>query len=69
MTLLTAQALGERFTVNALAPGLRLMNLVAGISAGGDPVEAATGAVRLAFLGDDGATGSLWSWDGTRAAW
>ncbi|MGO4594931.1 SDR family NAD(P)-dependent oxidoreductase [Leifsonia sp. 2TAF2] len=69
VTLLTAQALGDRFKVNALAPGLRRTNLIAGMSVGGDPAEAATGAVRLALLPDDGPTGALWSWDGTRAPW
>ncbi len=69
VTMLTAQALDEKFKVNALAPGLRLTNLIAGMSAGGDPAEAATGAVRLALLPDDGPTGALWSWDGTRAPW
>ena len=69
VTLLTAQALGEDFKVNALAPGLRRTNLIAGMSVGGDPAEAATGAVRLALLADDGPTGALWSWDGTRAPW
>lgn len=69
VTLLTAQALGERTKVNALAPGLRRTNLIAGMSVGGDPAEAATGAVRLALLPDDGPTGALWSWDGTRAPW
>lgn len=67
VTLLTAQALGERFKVNALAPGLRRTSLVAGMSIGGDPGEAATGAVRLALLPDDAPSGALWSWDGTRA--
>jgi len=69
VTLLTAQALGEQFKVNALAPGLRRTNLIAGMTVGGDPAEAATGAVRLALLPDDGPTGALWSWDGTRAPW
>jgi NAD(P)-dependent dehydrogenase (short-subunit alcohol dehydrogenase family) len=69
ITLLTAQALGDRFKVNALAPGRRRTNLVAGMSAGGDPAEAATGAVRLALLPDDAPTGILWSWDGTRVPW
>jgi NAD(P)-dependent dehydrogenase (short-subunit alcohol dehydrogenase family) len=69
VTLLTAQALGERTKVNALAPGLRRTNLVAGMSVGGDPAEAAAGAVRLALLPDDGPTGALWSWDGTRSPW
>ena len=69
VTMLTAQALGATVKVNALAPGLRLTNLIAGMTAGGDPAEAATGAVRLALLPDHGPTGALWSWDGTRAPW
>ena len=69
VTLLTAQTLGQGFKVNALAPGLRRTNLIAGMSVGGDPAEAATGAVRLALLPDDGPTGALWSFDGTRAPW
>jgi NAD(P)-dependent dehydrogenase (short-subunit alcohol dehydrogenase family) len=69
VTMLTAQALGDAVKVNALAPGLRRTNLVAGMSAGGDPDEAGAGAVRLALLPDDGPTGALWSWDGTRVPW
>jgi NAD(P)-dependent dehydrogenase (short-subunit alcohol dehydrogenase family) len=69
VTLLTAQALGDEGRVNALAPGLRRTNLVAGMSVGGDPAEAAAGVVRLALLADDGPTGALWSWDGTRVPW
>jgi NAD(P)-dependent dehydrogenase (short-subunit alcohol dehydrogenase family) len=69
ITLLTAQALGEPFKVNALAPGLRRTNLIPGMTTGGDPAEAAIGAVRLALLPDDGPTGALWSWDGTRVPW
>jgi NAD(P)-dependent dehydrogenase (short-subunit alcohol dehydrogenase family) len=69
VTLLTAQSLGDGFKVNALAPGLRRTNLIAGSTVGGEPAEAATGAVRLALLPDDGPTGALWSWDGTRAPW
>ena len=69
VTLLTAQALGDRFKVNALAPGLRRTNLIPGMTVGGDPAEAATGAVRLALLPDDGPTGALWSWDGSRVPW
>lgn len=69
VTLLTAKALGDDVKVNALAPGLRLTNLVAGMTVGGDPAEAATGAVRLALLPDDAPTGALWSWDGTRVPW
>jgi NAD(P)-dependent dehydrogenase (short-subunit alcohol dehydrogenase family) len=69
VTLLTAQTLRDGGKVNALAPGLRRTNLVAGMSVGGDPAEAASGVVRLALLGDDGPTGALWSWDGTRVPW
>ncbi|WP_158861728.1 SDR family NAD(P)-dependent oxidoreductase [Leifsonia sp. AG29] len=68
-TLLAAQALGDRVKVNALAPGLRRTNLLPGMTAGGDPAEAAGGAVRLALLPDDGPSGSLWSWDGSRVPW
>jgi NAD(P)-dependent dehydrogenase (short-subunit alcohol dehydrogenase family) len=69
ITLLTAQALGDRFKVNALAPGLRATNLIPGMTIGGDPAEAAIGATRLALLPDNAPTGALWSWDGTRAPW
>lgn len=69
VTMLTAQALGEDIKVNALAPGLRRTDLIPGMSVGGDPAEAATGAVRLALLPDDGPTGGLWSWDGTPVPW
>ncbi len=69
VTMLTAQALGDGIKVNALAPGLRRTNLIDGMSTGGDPAEAASGAVRLAFLPDDGPTGAFWPWDGTRAPW
>jgi NAD(P)-dependent dehydrogenase (short-subunit alcohol dehydrogenase family) len=69
VTMLTAQALGAHIKVNALAPGLRRTNLIPGMPGGGDPSEAAAGVVRLAFLPDDGPTGALWSWDGTRAPW
>jgi NAD(P)-dependent dehydrogenase (short-subunit alcohol dehydrogenase family) len=69
VTMLTAQTLGAAVKVNALAPGLRRTNLIAGTAAGGDAAEAAAGAVRLAFLPDDGPTGALWSWDGTRVPW
>jgi NAD(P)-dependent dehydrogenase (short-subunit alcohol dehydrogenase family) len=44
--------------VNALAPSLRRTDLNATAAAsGGDPAEAAAGAVRLALLPDDGPTG------------
>ncbi|OUE31938.1 Diacetyl reductase, (S)-acetoin forming [Clavibacter michiganensis] len=69
VTLLTAQALGGGIKVNALAPGLRRTSIVPGMWTGGDPAEAASGAVRLALLPDDGPTGGLWSWDGTRVPW
>jgi len=70
ITLLTAQALeADGILVNAVAPGLRQTNLIAGMTGGGDPAEAAAGAVRLALLPDGGPTGALWSWDGTIAPW
>jgi NAD(P)-dependent dehydrogenase (short-subunit alcohol dehydrogenase family) len=70
ITLLSAQALeADGILVNALAPGLRKTNLVPGMTAGGDPAEAAEGAVRLALLPDGGPTGALWSWDGSLAPW
>jgi NAD(P)-dependent dehydrogenase (short-subunit alcohol dehydrogenase family) len=71
LTVSYAQALaGAGFKVNALAPGLRATNLTPGAAArGGDPVEAAAGAVRLALLPDDGPTGGFFSWDGTPVPW
>lgn len=69
VTLLTAQALGDHFKVNALAPGLRRTNLIPGMNIGGEPAEAAAGAVRLALLPDDAPTGAFWSWDGARVPW
>ncbi|HTT30836.1 MAG TPA: SDR family NAD(P)-dependent oxidoreductase [Solirubrobacteraceae bacterium] len=70
LTVFYAQALAEEgFKVNALAPGLRATNLNAQAAAGGDPAEAAAGAVRLALLPDDGPTGQLFSWDGTVVPW
>jgi NAD(P)-dependent dehydrogenase (short-subunit alcohol dehydrogenase family) len=71
LTVFYAQALApDRFKVNALAPGLRATNLnPRAASAGGDPAEAAAGAVRLALLPDDGPTGQLFSWDGTVVPW
>jgi NAD(P)-dependent dehydrogenase (short-subunit alcohol dehydrogenase family) len=71
LTVFYAQALsGDGVKVNALAPGLRATNLNArAAAAGGDPAEAAAGAVRLALLPDDGPTGQLFSWDGTAAPW
>ena len=70
LTVYYAQALGDPFKVNALAPGLRRTDLndrAAGSD--GDPAEAAAGAVRLAFLPPDGPTGGFFSWDGTVAPW
>jgi NAD(P)-dependent dehydrogenase (short-subunit alcohol dehydrogenase family) len=61
---------GDGFKVNALAPGLRRTGLNATAAAsGGDPAEAAAGAVRLALLPDDGPTGEFFSWDGTKVPW
>jgi NAD(P)-dependent dehydrogenase (short-subunit alcohol dehydrogenase family) len=67
LTVFYAHALShDGFKVNALAPGLRATNLnPQAARAGGDPAEAAAGAVRLALLPDDGPTGQLFSWDGT----
>jgi NAD(P)-dependent dehydrogenase (short-subunit alcohol dehydrogenase family) len=71
LTVFYAQALARGgFKVNALAPGLRATNLnPRAATAGGDPAEAAAGAVRLALLPDDGPTGQLFSWDGTIVPW
>jgi NAD(P)-dependent dehydrogenase (short-subunit alcohol dehydrogenase family) len=71
LTVFYAQALaGDGVKVNALAPGLRATNLNArAATLGGDPAEAAAGAVRLALLPDDGPTGQLFSWDGTVVPW
>jgi NAD(P)-dependent dehydrogenase (short-subunit alcohol dehydrogenase family) len=71
VTVFYAQALAhDGFKVNALAPGLRATNLnPQAAAAGGDPAEAAAGAVRLALLPDDGPTGQLFSWDGTVVPW
>jgi len=56
--------------VNALAPGLRGTDLNPFAAAnGGDPAEAAAGAVRLALLPDDGPTGGFFSWDGAAVPW
>ena len=71
LTVFYSQALvGDGFKVNALAPGLRATNLnPQAAAAGGDPAEAAAGAIRLALLPDDGPTGQLFSWDGTIVPW
>jgi NAD(P)-dependent dehydrogenase (short-subunit alcohol dehydrogenase family) len=70
LTVLYAQALADDgFKVNALAPGLRATDLAPSAAGGGDPAEAAAGAVRLALLPDDGPTGAFLSWDGTDMPW
>jgi NAD(P)-dependent dehydrogenase (short-subunit alcohol dehydrogenase family) len=71
LTVFYAQALtDDGVKVNALAPGLRATNLnPQAAAAGGDPAEAAAGAIRLATLPDDGPTGQLFSWDGTVVPW
>jgi NAD(P)-dependent dehydrogenase (short-subunit alcohol dehydrogenase family) len=71
LTVFYAQALvGDGIKVNALAPGVRATNLNPRAAAvGGDPAEAAAGAIRLALLPDDGPTGQLFSWDGTIVPW
>ncbi|MFC5825846.1 SDR family NAD(P)-dependent oxidoreductase [Nonomuraea insulae] len=71
VTLYYAQTLAaDGFKVNALAPGLRRTGLnERAATSDGDPAEAARGAVRLAFLPDDGPTGRFFSWDGTDVPW
>ena len=70
LTVFYAHALADDgFKVNALAPGLRATNLNPRAAAGGDPAEAAAGAIRLALLPDDGPTGQLFSWDGAVVPW
>jgi NAD(P)-dependent dehydrogenase (short-subunit alcohol dehydrogenase family) len=71
LTVFYAQALAaDGFKVNAVAPGLRKTDLnVTAAASGGDPAEAAAGAVRLALLPDDGPTGEFLSWDGTPVPW
>ncbi|MFG2964993.1 SDR family oxidoreductase [Streptomyces sp. NPDC048288] len=70
LTVFYAQELAEDgIKVNALAPGRRATDLVPGITGGGDPTEAARGAVRLALLPDDGPTGGFFSWDGAPVPW
>lgn len=71
LTVFYAQTLAEEgFKVNALAPGLRATDLnPRAAAAGGDPAEAATEALRLALLPDDGPTGGFFSWDGTPVPW
>jgi hypothetical protein len=71
LTVFYAQALAaDDVKVNARTPDVRATNLNArAAAAGGGPAEAATGAVRLALLPDNGPTGKLFSWDGTPAPW
>ncbi|MFH9424616.1 SDR family oxidoreductase [Streptomyces sp. NPDC017529] len=70
LTVFYAQTLDkDSFKVNSLAPGLRATDLNARAAAGGDPAEAAQGALRLALLPDDGPTGGFFSWDGTPVPW
>jgi NAD(P)-dependent dehydrogenase (short-subunit alcohol dehydrogenase family) len=70
LTVLYGQTLAEDgFKVNALAPGRRATELNPLAADGGDPAEAAWGAVRLALLPDDGPTGAFFSWDGTPVPW
>ncbi len=60
----------SKTALNAPAPGLRRTGLNATAAAsGGDPAEAAAGAVRLALLPDDGPTGEFFSRDGTPVPW
>ncbi|HZR54013.1 MAG TPA: SDR family oxidoreductase [Streptosporangiaceae bacterium] len=71
LTVCYAHALaGDGIKVNALAPGLRRTSLNATAAAsGGDPAEAAAGAIRLALIPDDGPSGGFFSWDGTPVPW
>ena len=71
LTVFYAHALAEDgIKVNALAPGLRRTDLnVTAAASGGDPAEAAAGAVWLALLPDDGPSGEFLSWDGTPVPW
>jgi NAD(P)-dependent dehydrogenase (short-subunit alcohol dehydrogenase family) len=71
LTVYYAHALADDgIKVNALAPGLRRTDLNAtAATSGGDPAEAAAGAVRLALLPDNGPTAEFLSWDGTPVPW
>lgn len=71
LTVFYAHALADDgIKVNALAPGLRRTDLNATAAAsGGDPAEAAAGAIRLALMPDDGPSGEFLSWDGTPVPW
>jgi NAD(P)-dependent dehydrogenase (short-subunit alcohol dehydrogenase family) len=69
LTIYYAHALADD-GFNAFAPGLRRTDLNATAAAsGGDPAEAAAGAVRLALLPDDGPSAEFFSWDGTPVPW
>ncbi len=70
LTVFYAQSLADDgIKVNSLAPGLRRTDLNATTADGGDPAEAATGAVRLALLPDDGPSGTFVNWDATPVPW
>ena len=72
LTIFYAQELKAQASmkVNALAPGLRATNLNnTAAEHGGDPAVAATEAVRLAMLDDDGPTGTFSTWDSSIASW
>jgi NAD(P)-dependent dehydrogenase (short-subunit alcohol dehydrogenase family) len=71
LTVFYAQSLAaDGIKVNALAPGLRRTGLNSTATAtGGDPAEAAEGAVRLALLPDDGPSGEFVNWDATPVPW
>jgi NAD(P)-dependent dehydrogenase (short-subunit alcohol dehydrogenase family) len=71
LTVIYAQALAaDGIKVNAMAPGLRRTRLnPTAATGGGDPAEAAAGAVRLALLPDDAPTGEFVSWEGTPVPW
>jgi NAD(P)-dependent dehydrogenase (short-subunit alcohol dehydrogenase family) len=79
-----ANVLGAVAVTNAFLPARRrsahprIVNISTGTgsltwataaASGGDPAEAAAGAVRLALLPDDGPSGEFISWDGTSVPW
>lgn len=69
LTLLYAQALADDgFKVNAIAPGARRTNLNPS-TRGDDPSEAGAAIADLLESPSDGATGRLFSYDGTIAPW
>ncbi|GAA0345723.1 SDR family oxidoreductase [Streptomyces blastmyceticus] len=70
LTVFYAQSLvDDDIKVNSLAPGLRRTDLNTTTTDGGDPAEAAAGAVRLALLPDDGPSGTFVNWDDTSVPW